>query len=308
MNRCKHGGVVRRGRVLRAPGLLHHRRPLVVRAAPHPSARVTRADRHALLLVHQPQRTLVPTVPEVQLNGVDLDGTRPTVFITHGFTGDSNATWMLHMKDALLHKGDMNVILTDWGPGAAGPLKYLQVAANTRVVGAEMARLVEHMIQKRNVDPQNVHLIGHSLGAHVSAYCGKKVKNIGKLTALDPAQPAFEGYDRAVRLDASDASFVEVVHTDAKPVIPLFGLGMITEHGDVDYYINGGFTQPGCLVPKNIPPIKTLVDFLQLPVQVIGNLVACPHGRSTLVYIEAIRQHNCTFWGHPGNFVENVVG
>ncbi|GLH15667.1 Phospholipase A1 [Gryllus bimaculatus] len=220
---------------------------------------------------------------------------------------DTNASWMLHMKDALLHKVDANVILTDWGPGASGALKYMTAAANTRVVAAEAARLIRQMVKDCKVKPENIHLIGHSLGAQISGYIGKAVKNIGKITALDPAQPAFEGYNPKVRLHASDALFVEVVHTDAKPTIPLFGLGMIAPHGDVDYYINGGASQPGCLIPKSLPSLTSLTDFLNLPLSVIGNLVSCPHGRSTEVFIEAIRLSNCTFWGHPGTVVDTAL-
>lgn len=34
---------------------------------------------------------------------------------------------------------------------------------------------------------------------------------------LDPAEPYFEGTDATVRLDTSDAAFVDVIHTDGLP-------------------------------------------------------------------------------------------
>ena len=45
------------------------------------------------------------------------------------------------MKDELLKYGDYNVILVDWGSGSNFP--YTQATANTRVVGAEIAKLIK---------------------------------------------------------------------------------------------------------------------------------------------------------------------
>ena len=39
------------------------------------------------------------------------------------------------------------------------------------------------------------------------------------LPGLDPAGPAFERYSANVRLDKSDATFVDVIHTDAEPLM-----------------------------------------------------------------------------------------
>ena len=42
-------------------------------------------------------------------------------------------------------------------------------------------------------------------------------------SGLDPAQPCFEGTPEEVRLDPSDAIFVDVIHTDSAPIIPFLG-------------------------------------------------------------------------------------
>jgi len=36
---------------------------------------------------------------------------------------------------------------------------------------------------------------------------------------LDPVEPYFQGADKAVRLDTSDAAFVDVIHTDSLPFV-----------------------------------------------------------------------------------------
>lgn len=48
------------------------------------------------------------------------------------------------MKDELIKSGDINVIVVDWAGGSL-PL-YTQATANTRLVGLEIAHLVNHLI------------------------------------------------------------------------------------------------------------------------------------------------------------------
>lgn len=44
-----------------------------------------------------------------------------------------------------------------------------------------------------------------------------------RLSGLDPAEPCFQGTPEEVRLDPSDAMFVDVIHTDALPIVPYLG-------------------------------------------------------------------------------------
>ena len=66
----------------------------------------------------------------------------------------------------------------------------------------------------------NIHLVGHSLGAHVVGFCAKKLQETGvgkikRLTGLDPAFPFFELAGVHGRLDKSDAELVQIVHTNS---------------------------------------------------------------------------------------------
>ena len=59
------------------------------------------------------------------------------------------------------------------------------------------------------------------MGAHIAGYAGEQLRAIrkrklGRITALDPAQPLFQSMPEFVRLDPGDADFVDVIHTDAK--------------------------------------------------------------------------------------------
>lgn len=57
---------------------------------------------------------------------------------------------------------------------------------------------------------------------------------------LDPALPFFTTSDRHSKLDKTDAKFVDVIHTNAGVY------GKIEPSGHVDFYMNGGQTQPAC--------------------------------------------------------------
>lgn len=106
----------------------------------------------------------------------------PTHFITHGFIQNAQKQWVGEMKDALLRTKDLNVIAVDWKKGADFP--YAQASANTQITGAEIAKLVKILVEKTGADIGEFHLIGHSLGAHVSGYAGERLKGLGRITGL----------------------------------------------------------------------------------------------------------------------------
>ena len=102
----------------------------------------------------------------------------PTKFFIHGFYDTPN----MQMKNTLLKYVDCNFITVDWRDGSKLP--YTQATANTQVVGAELARLMQSIIDKKKARIEHFHLIGHSLGAHVSGYAGKRINGIGRISGL----------------------------------------------------------------------------------------------------------------------------
>jgi pancreatic triacylglycerol lipase len=54
----------------------------------------------------------------------------------------------------------------------------------------------------------------------IKGYVGERVPGLGRITGLDPANPHFQGMPTSVRLDPSDALFVDVVHTDSNYTDP----------------------------------------------------------------------------------------
>ncbi|GAB5578811.1 pancreatic lipase-related protein 2 [Prionailurus iriomotensis] len=142
--------------------------------------------------------------------------------------------------------------------------------------------------------PEDVHLIGHSLGAHAAAEAGRRLGGrVGRITGLDPAEPCFQGTPEEVRLDPSDAMFVDVIHTDSAPMIPFLGFGMSQKVGHLDFYPNGGKQMPGC--QKNA--LSTIVDINGLW-EGTRDFVACNHLRSYKYYSSSITSPD-GFLGYP---------
>ncbi|XP_046641911.1 pancreatic lipase-related protein 2-like isoform X2 [Daphnia pulicaria] len=182
---------------------------------------------------------------------------RLTKFYIHGWQSTGYQGRHKTFVERLLANNDANVIIVHWGGGAN--TNYDHAHANIRLVGLEVAFLVNTMIVELGVKASDVHLIGHSLGAHTAGYAGEKIFQLGRITGLDPAGPYFRGMPSFACLDPSDALFVEAVHTDG---------------GFLDFYPNGGLIQPGC-DPSNLP---TNSD---------ESVITCSHARSIHLYSES---------------------
>jgi pancreatic lipase-related protein 2 len=98
---------------------------------------------------------------------------KPLAVIAHGFQDDGQNPNLLTLKDSLLKSGHVStVIITDWKKGAYA-FGYQTASLNTQVVGRQIANLVNHLKTSRGINPAEVHLLGYSLGAHVTGYAGK---------------------------------------------------------------------------------------------------------------------------------------
>lgn len=115
------------------------------------------------------------------------------------------------------------------------------------LLGKAAAEVIYNLYTKYNINLSNVHVIGHSLGGHVSGFIGKAFKtrtnlSIGRITALDPSGPLICPTDPETRLNGTDADIVVTIHTDGM----VFGYFWVI--GGIDFYPNGGKRpQPGCI-------------------------------------------------------------
>lgn len=91
------------------------------------------------------------------------------------------SSWVRNLKDLLLLRGDINVILVYWAKGAG--VNYFQAVGNTRLVGAQIAFLIRMFHEKSRLSYDNVHVIGFSLGAQVAGFAGSRLRKYGSQIA-----------------------------------------------------------------------------------------------------------------------------
>ncbi|XP_013794398.2 pancreatic triacylglycerol lipase-like [Limulus polyphemus] len=222
----------------------------------------------------------------------------PVKIIIHGYLEHGNEDWIQDMVRELLTHDDYNVISVDWAKGGVPP--YTQAVANARMVGAIVGKFLQYMEDNLRVSPSDVHIIGHSLGAHAAGYTGERVPGLGRITGLDPAEPYFQYTDPKVRLDPSDAQFIDVIHTDGDSIIS-GGFGMMQSSGHVDFYPNGGRRQPGCN--------NNVVSSVQQEGDLyygIRRFVGCNHIRAYEFFSESINT-DCPFFGYKCNSFANFT-
>lgn len=103
--------------------------------------------------------------------------------IVHGFGSACHHVWIYEMRTALMAVEDCIVICVDWEAGANLP-NYVRAAANTRLVGKQLAFLLKGLQDYKGLDLSRVHLIGFSLGAHVSGFAGSDLPGLRRITGL----------------------------------------------------------------------------------------------------------------------------
>jgi len=205
----------------------------------------------------------------------------PTIILSHGWNSDGLG-FGGGFKDNYFAVGDFNIFSIDWGDLESWS-NYPHAAAITKPVGEHSAQLVKLLGEHVGVF-ENIHLVGHSLGAHVVGFIAKEVKKMGlgkisRMTGLDPAFPFFELQGPEGRIDKSDAEFVQIVHTNS---------GFLWEGclsfkeplGHVDFYPGGGAHQPGCTDLCIIDCYnETIIDLLK---------GGCSHGRANDYMVESV--------------------
>ena len=148
---------------------------------------------------------------------------------------------------------EANIVMVDYGPltesrlplflSPASFFVLLMGHSNTRVVATRVEEFLVFLMTYRMLPgPENVHIIGFSLGSHIAGNVGRRIyhsteRKIKRITGLDPSPQTKTQH----RLSPGDANFVDVTLTS---------LGYLTKvhaEGHAQFFMNGGGPhQPNC--------------------------------------------------------------
>jgi len=193
--------------------------------------------------------------------------------VTHGFRSSQQS--VEGIRKAWLDKGRIKtrVIILNWKEPAGGkryttgvvdldPIRYKAAAKNALDVGTELGKCLAKLTSN-GLDPDKIHLVGHSLGAHLVGKAGREFRKetkrkgkemqVGHVTGLDPAGPGWVGNTpfkelKNEELSKKSAKFVDVIHTngDTRGKIGTVYFGALQPLGHIDFYADGGRKQAIC--------------------------------------------------------------
>jgi len=213
---------------------------------------------------------LIPlSSPELLWQHEKFNPSWPTALLVTGWNTNYNdsliGNWALDTVYEAYHcRGNINFITVD--TAAFVDTLYTWSSYNTDTVGEKIAEALQILIPTYPIE--KLHLIGHSLGAHIVGSAGRTLsyktgKLLPRITGLDPANPCFKEGESLSGLARGDAAFVDIIHTNCG------ALGKRDSIGDVDFYPNGLHPlPPGCLT------------------------IPCAHGRAWEFYAESVYPDN----------------
>lgn len=185
-----------------------------------------------------------------------IDFKRKTLLIAIGYLDSPNLPISALFANEYEDRG-YNIIMVDNQRFAT--VHYHLASRLMRPVGKHVAEVLIQLTQA-GLDPSNLELLGFSLGCHTAGFIASHFqkmsgRNISTITALEPSGPCFRNLGPSERLDASNADFVQVIHTN------IDGYGMAALMGHVDIYVNGGEYQPSDI---NLYPCSTTCSHFRI--------------------------------------------
>lgn len=179
-----------------------------------------------------------------------LDVTKPLYLVIHGWLSSVNQNWAKKFRQDMAKFLDVNACAVSWERLAN--FEYIITAIqHVSLVGDYVTEFISQAFNF-GIALDDITLVGHSLGAQISGHVGKNInerlgEKLGVIFGLDPANPHFclpTVANINKRLDATDAKFVQIIHSSDN------AFGCAIDQGHQDFRPDGGnIFQTGCKVP-----------------------------------------------------------
>ncbi|XP_063375015.1 lipase member H-like [Cydia amplana] len=195
-----------------------------------------------------------------------LDGTENVAIIVHGRESSVYSDFGSSVRYSLA-MADLVIIMVDWSYLSFS--SYELAVATVPFIAADLRAFIVFLADA-GLNLSRLHLIGFDLGAHIVGIANRNAAaRAVKITALDPAGALWGASSQ--RLRASDANYVEVIHTD---ISGTRAFGTADALGTLDIYPNGGTRQPGCSNSDNACHHNRAWEFFAATVDTGGHLMA----------------------------------
>ncbi|XP_022170472.1 inactive pancreatic lipase-related protein 1-like isoform X2 [Myzus persicae] len=183
------------------------------------------------------------------IESTTYDPSNPIKVLVHGWLGttqEKSGICSYNVK-SYLEVGEYNVICVDWKQYSTD-ISYAVAKARSKYIALDIVKMLLKITYNMTEGCyETIHVIGHSMGAHIAGHVGKNLPGLYRISGLDPAKPMYEKSGPDDRLDMTDAKFVDVMHTNAGQN------GLDKSIGHMDFYPNGGSKQPNCSDSSNKP-------------------------------------------------------
>ncbi|XP_025197451.1 pancreatic lipase-related protein 2-like [Melanaphis sacchari] len=228
----------------------------------------------------QPNGQLLNMNDPSMIKSTNFNVKNPIKILVHDWLGSfqEKEYFCTDVVKAYLSAKRCNVICVDWMQFSF-ELMYTSAKINAKHIGYDIAKVLNILTNNMSVGSDNIHLIGHGMGAHIVGYTGKKLNGqIPRITGLDPVMPLYINTGPKYRINKDDATFVDIIHTNGN------SLGLFEPLGHIDFYPNGGKSQLNCKI----------LD------KVTGG--ACSHAKAleyfaySILTEEVCKAYQCTSW------------
>ncbi|KAF2900075.1 hypothetical protein ILUMI_06111 [Ignelater luminosus] len=237
-------------------------------------------EHHVRLLLFTREYSNMPGL--INKDDPTMDTSKPIKLLIPDWLCNVASDGMPDLKQAYLQAYDCNVIVVDWTKYSID--RYVNSFCFVPEIAKVLGKFLCYLHTQLRVPLNKIHLVGYGMGGQMAGLVGQETQKqckikLERITGLDPAGPLYQGLDKSRRLDESDAAFVDVIHTNGGY------LGYNGPCGTVDFFVNCGTYQPGCietgsgLTPQNL---------LALPVK----MVSCSHLRALQYFTESINSDN----------------